>query len=109
VESFLYSPLLPSSVAGSHFYGLFHVSDWFPTIASLAGADFAPVDSSKALDGYDQLDSLVNGADHPRVHLLYNYYLADESSDLWTNAPAAVRDGRYKLMHTYNSSTAGRW
>lgn len=37
VDSFIYSPLLPSSSRGSVYSNMMHVSDWFPTILELAG------------------------------------------------------------------------
>lgn len=37
VDSFIYSPLLPSAVRGSSYDGIMHVSDWLPTILDLAG------------------------------------------------------------------------
>ncbi len=50
---FVNSPLLANP--GSTNDGLFHISDWFPTLVNLAGGS---TDDIK-LDGYDIWDSIV--------------------------------------------------
>ena len=109
VEAFMYSSLLPASARGKNFHGLFHVSDWFPTLVSMTGSSYTG-DDDMPLDGVDQFDSIVHGTSFPRYKFLYNYKLSyDSGSSYWTNEPFAVRLNKYKLMHTYNSSTAGTW
>ena len=46
---------------------LFHETDWYPTILSLAGADIPD-----GLDGVDQSAMLLDGADSARDELVMN-------------------------------------
>jgi arylsulfatase A-like enzyme len=109
VEAFIYGKNLPSTIQGTKYYGLFHVSDWFPTILGMADITNFEASDDFQLDGVDQFGAITGGDSHPRSYLLYNYYYQDENSDLYTVTPAAVRNSQYKLLHTYNSSTAGGW
>jgi hypothetical protein len=86
-----------------------HVSDWFPTMLALAGITYTP-DSEHSLDGVNQVDGWLN-VRTPRDTLLYNYYtaLTDYSFNIWYNGSFAVRDERFKLMHTYDDSLYGAW
>jgi arylsulfatase A-like enzyme len=54
VESFIFSNLLLSIVKSSKYSGLFHVSDWFPTILDIAGLSYNP-EMGHELDGYDYM------------------------------------------------------
>jgi arylsulfatase A-like enzyme len=107
VDSFIYSPKLKSG--GTTYDGLMHVSDWFPTMLALAGITYTP-DSEHSLDGVNQVDGWLN-VRTPRDTLLYNYYtaLTDYSFNIWYNGTFAVRDERFKLMHTYDDSLYGAW
>ena len=55
VDAFIYSPLLPSTVAGSSYSGLMHVSDWFPTILDLAGITSFESKKGFEMDGVSQV------------------------------------------------------
>jgi len=107
VDSFIYSPLLGDG--GTIYNGLMHVSDWFPTILALTGVSYVAEDGYE-FDGVNQLDGWM-GNGNPRSALLYNMYqsIADYNFDIWTNGSFAVRDGRYKLMHTYDDPLYGDW
>ena len=124
VDSFIYGrSLLDHSVVGQTYDGLFHVSDWFPTILSMIGSpDFTPI-SGYELDGVDQWPVINRGVvpgskgadvEYPRKYLLLNYYfnpgkLESDTNSFWQSSPGAIRDERWKLMHTYDSATAGTW
>ena len=58
VESFIYSPILPESVRGGRYEGLYHVSDWFPTILGMVNVKFTPKTGFE-LDGFDQYEALL--------------------------------------------------
>ena len=105
VDSFIYGPKL--SNPGSTYSGLMHVSDWFPTMLALASISYE-ADSDHPLDGVNQIDGW-KGSKTPRANMLYNMYLAltDYDFNIWTNGSFAVRDSRFKLMHTYDDSIYG--
>ena len=107
VDSFIYSPLF--GYGGTIYNGLMHISDWFPTIMALTGVSYVAEDGYE-FDGVNQLDGWM-GKGNPRSALLYNMYqaIADYNFDIWTNGSFAVRDGRYKLMHTYDDPLYGDW
>jgi len=70
-------------------YGLIHVTDWLPTLVTLAGGD------SKRLigiDGIDQWRALMMDKKSPRKNMLYNI---DPFKD---GGNGAVRLGNYKLI-----------
>jgi arylsulfatase A-like enzyme len=96
VPAFIYAPSLLRTTG--KYYNLFHITDWFPTILSLAGLEYTPDDDFE-LDGVDHTDSwLAGGANSiiPRGEMLYNMYidLVDYKFDIWTNGSFAVRDHR---------------
>lgn len=76
VNAFVHSALIPMERRGSWYDGLFHVSDWLPTI--VAGAlrmnSSSPLPSD--LDGVDQWRALLGQTDQPRSEILHNI-------DLW--------------------------
>ena len=114
VDSFIYAPaLLPASTAGLQYNGLFHISDWFPTLVQLTGISFTPA-SGYELDGVSHVDAWAgdqSSESFPRSALLYNYYTNVDfyTFNMWVNGSFAVRDAQYKLMHTFNSTTYGAW
>jgi len=114
VDSFIYSPaLLPESTRGLQYNGLFHISDWFPTVMQLANISFAPA-SGYELDGVSHVDAWEgdqSSESYPREHVLYNYYTNVDfyTFNMWVNGSFAVRDAQFKLMHTFNSTTYGAW
>lgn len=59
----------PGQIAPGDVTGLIHVTDMFPTIADLAGADTS---KSKPLDGIDVWPVLSQGQTSPRTEMLYN-------------------------------------
>jgi arylsulfatase A-like enzyme len=107
VDSFIYSPNLANS--GTVYDGLMHISDWFPTILALANINYEP-DDEHSLDGVNHFDGW-QGSKNPRSSMLYNMYvdLSDYNFNIWTNGSFAVRDSRFKLMHTYDDSDYGAW
>ena len=89
---------------------MFHVSDWFPTILSMANISYIP-GKKLELDGFDQYPNLQSTIlKSPRQYMLYNYYykVGAKDFDLWINGTAAIRDSRYKLMHTFTSANT-KW
>jgi arylsulfatase A-like enzyme len=105
VESFLYSPGLPATARGRAFDGLFHVSDWFPTILGLTDTRFTPKTGFE-LDGFDQSAALLGDTVTPRDYVLYNYYynVDGQNYEFFTRGGGAIRNSRFKLLHTYLSS-----
>lgn len=110
VDSFIYSTLLPTTSIGTTYNGLFHISDWFPTILELTSSSFEPSDDFK-LDGVSHLNAWMGLENSPRDLVLYNYYTNVDfyTFDMWINGSFAIRDTQFKLMHAFNSSTYGGW
>jgi len=112
VEAFIFSPLLEVLGTGAYPH-LFHVTDWFPTLLDMAGVKYKPA-TGYHLDGVSHFTALqtpAGGPDAPREYMLYNYYYdpADTSKNLWTGKAAAVRNARYKLIHTFDNKWSGAW
>ncbi len=58
--------------AGSEPLDLVHVTDWFTTIARIAGAS-KKIPGRRIIDGVDQTSLLFNGEDHSRRDYLFHY------------------------------------
>ena len=83
--AFVHSPLLPPEARGTthegagcsatpsphHLAGLFHITDWMPTLASLAGVSKERVEEL-GMDGIDQTDMLLHGGQSGRTEFVYN-------------------------------------
>ena len=108
VDSFIYSSKLSNT--GTVYSGLMHISDWFPTILALADIDYTPSSENNKFDGVNQVDGWM-GKSTPRTTMLYNLYLelTDYTFNIWTNGSFAIRDNKYKLMHTYDDPAYGGW
>ena len=111
VDSFMWSPLFPKKVQGTVYSNLFHISDMFPTMLAMAGADFTP-EEGYDLDGYNHFPAILGeSSSAPREYMLYNYYYKVDTYmfDININGSFGVRDKQFKLMHTFNSSTYALW
>ncbi|XP_075534849.1 arylsulfatase B-like [Dermacentor variabilis] len=86
VPAFVWSPLLANTRRVSN--QLMHVTDWLPTLYSIAGGD---VDTLGELDGFNMWRYLSQGIGSPRVEMLYNI-------DNRLLNSSALRSGRYKLV-----------
>lgn len=85
-----------------------HVSDWFPTILSIANiTDYEPAPGYE-LDGFDQYSAMVQNTSSPRDIMLYNliYNVKGKGFNIWTNGSFAIRNDRYKLLHYYVNSNS---
>jgi arylsulfatase A-like enzyme len=104
VESFVYSPMMTDDLKGMKYDNLFHVTDWFPTILSMTGISYEPV-SGYELDGVSHWDSMIKGSSSPRDFILYNSYtnVEGEEWDIWASGGFAIRNKKYKLLHSYES------
>lgn len=102
VPAFIYSPLLghQEGVSGGSLDGLFHVSDWLPTLMSAAGKGDVLTAASLDLDGVDQWAYLQGEEESPpRTSVVLNV-------DTVTGI-SALRMGNYKLI--LNESTDVGW
>ena len=73
-----------------------HISDWFPTLCDLAGIDYE-VDGVQELDGFSQLDNILNGESdpyQPRELLIHNIQPNDCNEDVC----GAIRWRNYKII-----------
>ena len=96
---FVNSPLLQKPARVSH--EMFHVSDWFPTLLSLASGE---LNGTRPLDGYDIWETINTGAASPRTEILHNIDPVETPWDSVHFQPykwcphAALRVGDWKLL-----------
>ncbi|XP_061189374.1 arylsulfatase B-like [Saccostrea echinata] len=82
---------------------LIHVTDWYPTLVSLAGGN---LNGTKPLDGVNQWKTLSEGStENQRKAILHNIDpLSKPKGQIWPNSPfdnrirAALRMGDWKLV-----------
>ena len=92
---FIHSPLLENP--GRVSKDLIHVTDWLPTMLSLAGVKIP----ENILDGYDQWKTLQNEEASPRKEILLNIDdKALRDSALIRNGWKIVSEGNTHLEHT---------
>jgi arylsulfatase A-like enzyme len=106
--AFIHSPLLSSESRGTTFEGLFHVSDWLPTI--MGGMLNSNIDSrSEAKEWYginqwDAMTSSSNDADmgststFPRTELLLNIDYLDSEGHVNDGIKVGLIKDNYKLI-----------
>ena len=101
VPAFLWSSTLQKRGAGTRFAGLFHVTDWFPTLVASAGLS-AKIDK---VDGVNQYDALFSDedVDHPRDEVLIHlnkWAQGEEAAAVvpFASTPAALRWKDWKLV-----------
>jgi arylsulfatase A-like enzyme len=124
VPAFIHSNLIAKNMYGTKFTGLFHVSDWLPTLITATGTEVSD-DISAKFDGYDLWETMVNKeiAEEEKMirsEVLLNIdYMHDETSstdsststtsgsesvvsnidDVWMGLILTLDDGnKYKLM-----------
>ncbi|XP_033870643.3 arylsulfatase J-like [Acipenser ruthenus] len=100
---FVHSPLLLNK--GTLCRGLLHITDWYPTLVTLAEGQ---LDEDLLLDGYDVWETISEGMPSPRLDILHNidpiYTKAKNGSwqagyGIWNTAiQAAIRVGDWKLL-----------
>ena len=67
---------------------LMHVTDWLPTLYSIAGGD---IKNLYSVDGYDMWNTLSQAIESPREEILHNI-------DPLQNGAAALRFRNWKLL-----------
>ena len=92
----------PGRLSPAAYHGLFHITDWLPTLVTAAGGSLGKLGPAfQGIDGVDQWTALV-GVKHtappsssapPRREILINIEGVNGTG------VAAVRVGRYKLLH----------
>ncbi|XP_058886962.1 arylsulfatase J-like [Acipenser ruthenus] len=100
---FVHSPLLLNK--GTLCRGLLHITDWYPTLVTLAEGQ---LEEDLLLDGYDVWETISEGMPSPRLDILHNidpiYTKAKHGSwqagyGIWNTAiQAAIRVGDWKLL-----------
>jgi hypothetical protein len=82
---------------GRIFTGMMHISDWLPTILSIAGYKSSYRALPKGLDGFD-FTSVLNGKNftNPRNEMLLELYLNNETT--FDNELFSYRIGDMKLI-----------
>ena len=81
---------------GKRMFALMHVSDWFPTLSSLAGVDYE-AEGIQDLDGFDQLENILSGEKsiyEPREIIVHNIQPNGCDNDIC----GAIRWRNYKII-----------
>ncbi|XP_056421409.1 arylsulfatase J isoform X2 [Hyla sarda] len=100
---FVHSPFL--KIKGHICKELIHITDWFPTLVTLAGGE---IEEDMKLDGYDIWETISEGKRSPRIDILHNidpmYIKARNGSwtagfGIWNTAvQSAIRVNQWKLL-----------
>ncbi|KAG9480254.1 hypothetical protein GDO78_011976 [Eleutherodactylus coqui] len=100
---FVHSPFI--KVKGHICKELIHITDWFPTLVTLAGGE---IEEDMKLDGYDIWETISEGKRSPRIDILHNidpmYTKARNGSwtagfGIWNTAiQSAIRVNQWKLL-----------
>jgi len=102
--AFITGGWLPEGRRGQEMNALMHVTDWLPTLCSIAGVDPA---GDLELDGYDQSDNILIGESdiyYPREEILHHVIMHDQteddgfSSSCYDDMCGAIRWRDYKLV-----------
>lgn len=112
VDAFVYHASWAKKGMNKQYPGMMHVSDWFPTMLDMAGIHNYHAKVGKMVEGYSHYHSWNTGIlQGPRKFLLYNYYNKVDGQVFLTNknATVAVRDQRYKLIHTFVNTPYSTW
>ena len=93
-NAYVFSKLLSSDVRGTSYSGLMHVSDWLPTLMTVAtqGA-WSGSYSGAALDGVNQWDAMRYKLASPRSEIVHYAYANDVTS-------GSYQVGVYKLDYS---------
>ena len=104
VPAYVHSPLIPKPLRGSEFTGLFHATDWLPTLARLAGASAGDVAFADGFDHSAALFGAARGAEpaerRTTVPLLLTYLPVGDGGDGGNGAFVAelAPNTTFKLM-----------
>ncbi|XP_053847098.1 arylsulfatase I [Vidua macroura] len=100
---FVHSPLIQRKRRTS--WALVHITDWYPTLVSLARGNLSNV---QGLDGYDVWPAISEGKESPRTEILHNidplynhakYGSLEDGFGIWNTAvQASIRVGEWKLL-----------
>jgi arylsulfatase A-like enzyme len=97
VHALVRSPFLPEEMRGTSYDGLFHVTDWLPTL--IGGAVKRPdLIASENMDGVNHWHAMHTGSKaSPRTTIVHNIDLNNLDTNS-TYVSGAIRVGNYKLL-----------
>lgn len=103
-HAFIHSALLPTEARGSTYAGLFHITDWLPTMIE-GMLNIKPEDGAitgySQLDGYNHWNALIapdSKLESPRKNILINIDYLDDDGNYLGYERAAFRYGDWKLI-----------
>eukprot|EP01126_Amoeba_proteus_P027132 TRINITY_DN2690_c0_g1_i2.p1 TRINITY_DN2690_c0_g1~~TRINITY_DN2690_c0_g1_i2.p1 ORF type:complete len:630 (-),score=132.95 TRINITY_DN2690_c0_g1_i2:126-2015(-) len=84
---------------GRTFNGLLHISDWFPTLLSIAGVNKKTIADLK-LDGHNVAETLQSGdeAMNPRDRVLIDMFYGSKGEAVFSDDTVGYRKGKYKIV-----------
>ena len=92
VPAFVHYWMLPDEIKGTESQALLHITDWLPTLVSLAGGSTR---RNRPLDGFNIWPAIL-GNPNPRHEMLYN--VNPLQSSIGTPPAGGIRIGDWKLL-----------
>lgn len=110
VHAFIHSPLLPTEKRGTIYHGLFHVTDWLPTIVHGVLGKPEVLSSLGRLDGINQWQAIMGNIEtndtFPRKEILLNIdNLGPTGHDQGYTTAAIIHDNFKLVLNEENYST----
>eukprot|EP00620_Florenciella_sp_RCC1587_P015996 CAMPEP_0182559176 /NCGR_PEP_ID=MMETSP1324-20130603/2399_1 /TAXON_ID=236786 /ORGANISM="Florenciella sp., Strain RCC1587" /LENGTH=758 /DNA_ID=CAMNT_0024771409 /DNA_START=74 /DNA_END=2350 /DNA_ORIENTATION=+ len=97
VKAVVHSHLFPQHLRGTTYNGLFHLTDWVPTLVEGAANNKGAL-SEMNLDGVNQWSALMGKAEAPRTSVLHNIDLMYDENRTKSYKEGAYMKGDMKVV-----------